>query len=208
MRRPEFIARLSARPTGLLGSVIARIMANETLAANDSALRLLDLQPADRVLEVGFAHGRTIERVAEAIPSGFVAGVEVSEQMVRMASRRNRRYIEAGRVQLRLWQDTRLPFDEATFDKVYCVHVIYFWPEPQGPLREIFRVLRSGGRLVLGFRSRSDQRARNFPSTVYTFYEADEIRSILVKCGYQVPVQDVASDGTRLLIAVRPSDPS
>src|SRR5262249_18274702 len=57
MRRPEFIARLSGCPTGVLGSLIARIMAKETLATNTYALRLLELQPTDHVLEVGFGHG-------------------------------------------------------------------------------------------------------------------------------------------------------
>src|SRR5215475_1908837 len=117
MRRPEFIARLSGCPTGILGSLIARIMAKETLAANEYALRLLCLKPTDHVLEVGFAHGRTIHRVADTVPEGFVAGVEVSKHMMRMASRHNRKYIAAGRVVLGLSDGKRLPFADASFDK-------------------------------------------------------------------------------------------
>ena len=41
MRRPEFIARQASCPTGLLGRLLARIMATETLAANDRTLELL-----------------------------------------------------------------------------------------------------------------------------------------------------------------------
>jgi len=100
MRRPEFIARQSQRPTGLMGRLIGRIMAAETARANEHALRLLCLAPTDHVLELGFGHGRTIHLAADKVPLGLVAGVDPSEEMVRMASRRNRHHIAAGRVAL------------------------------------------------------------------------------------------------------------
>jgi cyclopropane fatty-acyl-phospholipid synthase-like methyltransferase len=78
MRRPEFIARQSRCPTGLLGRLIGYIMSAETATANEEALTLLDLQPSDRLLEVGFGHGRTIERAATALATGFIAGIDLS----------------------------------------------------------------------------------------------------------------------------------
>ena len=59
MRRPEFIARQSGRPTGWLGRVIARIMAVETAAANEAALNFLHLRDADRALEMSLDYLRT-----------------------------------------------------------------------------------------------------------------------------------------------------
>jgi cyclopropane fatty-acyl-phospholipid synthase-like methyltransferase len=93
MRRPEFIAQQSRCPTGLLPRLIGYIMSVETATANEEALTLLDLQPSDRVLEVGFGHGRTIERVAPALAMGFIAGIDLSEEM---AERRCRRLIRHG----------------------------------------------------------------------------------------------------------------
>src|SRR5215471_2910601 len=98
MRRPEFIARQSSHPTGMLGWIIGNIMSHETAALNASVLGALELQPTDRVLEVGFGHGRTIERAAAIVTNGFVAGIDVSETMVRMAARRCRRFLERERV--------------------------------------------------------------------------------------------------------------
>jgi dienelactone hydrolase len=64
MRRPEFIAKQSRCPVGILGSVVAKVMAHETEADNRAALDLLEIRPDDHVLEIGFAHGRTIAAAA------------------------------------------------------------------------------------------------------------------------------------------------
>ena len=75
MRRPEFIARQSACPSGFFGHVLARVMAVETAPENDITLDLLELVPKDAVLEIGFGHGHTIARAAERANQGLVAGV-------------------------------------------------------------------------------------------------------------------------------------
>src|SRR5207247_11438172 len=87
MRRPEFIARQSRCPSGLLGRVIGHIMCVETAAANESVLKLLDLDAGDRVLEVGFGRGRTIEGAATMVGDGLVDGIAAAEVMVRLATR-------------------------------------------------------------------------------------------------------------------------
>ena len=101
MRRPEFIARQSRCPSGLLGRLIARIMESETAAADDQLLSLLDLRPDHQVLEIGFGHGRTLGRAAAVVTRGRIAGIDLSEDMLRMATRRLRPLIDAGRVELR-----------------------------------------------------------------------------------------------------------
>src|SRR5262249_21758924 len=135
MRRPEFIARQSRCPTGLLGRVIGHIMERETAAANDAALTLLELQAGDRVLEGGFGHGRTIARAAAAVDHGVVAGIDPSEEMARMATRRCRRLVDAGRVRLARADGMHLPYPDQCFDKAYTIHTIYFWADPERHLR-------------------------------------------------------------------------
>jgi tRNA G46 methylase TrmB len=68
LRHPEFKARQAGHPTGILGRLLARIMAMETVNVNRRVLDLLELEGGSRVLEVGFGHGRTLARVAELAP--------------------------------------------------------------------------------------------------------------------------------------------
>ena len=187
MRRPEFIARQSRHPSGVLGWIIGKIMAQETAALNVAVLDALDLQPTDHVLEVGFGHGRTIERAARVVTRGLVAGVDISETMTRMASRRCRPLIEQGRVQLEVGDSSRLPFPDQHFDKAYSVHTIYFWADPMTHLREIRRVLKFGGRLAIGLRPKgANSGAADFPDSVYTFYKTNAVRDLLIESGFEL----------------------
>lgn len=185
MRRPEFIARQSRCPKGVLGRFIANVMARETAAANAELLSLVELRPADHALEIGFGHGRTIEHAAGQVREGFVAGVDLSDDMVRMASKRLRPFIDAGRAELRRGDSANLPYQGSRFDKVYAIHTLCFWPNPAQHLSEARRVLKSGGRFVLGFTPGEDAQARaNFPATVYHFYDTEEVRRMFEEAGF------------------------
>jgi ubiquinone/menaquinone biosynthesis C-methylase UbiE len=167
-----------------MGRVIAEIMARETVKLNEQALRVLAPSPTDWVLEVGFGHGRTIERIASIITSGRVCGLDVSEAMLDMAVRRNGRGIAAGRVDLRMGDCASMPFDDASFDRALSVHTVYFWRDPNLCLREIRRVLRPGARLVLGFlRADSPGRTR-FPREVYAFYDESDVKTMLAAAAF------------------------
>jgi ubiquinone/menaquinone biosynthesis C-methylase UbiE len=184
MRRPLLIARQSAAPSGILGGVIARIMAYETATLNERALRLLFLRPSDRVLEVGFGHGRTVARLASSVTLGHVAGIDVSETMTRLAMRRNRRAMTVGRVDLRTGSCASLPFADGQFDKALSVHTLYFFTDPQACFREVSRVLRPGGRFVLGFMGRNARHSSRFPAEVYTFYDEEQIQRLLLAASF------------------------
>ncbi len=185
MRRPEFIARQARCPTGLIGRLLAWIMAAETAAVNEHALAVLACEPDHHVLEVGFGHGRTLARAAVLVPKGLVAGVDVSEQMVRMARARNRQCIKEGRAEVQRADSAQIPYPGGYFERVFAIHTLYFWPEPRLHLQEIYRVMKPGARFVLGFGPKEDERAvAKFPATIYRFYSSDEVRGLLDTCGF------------------------
>lgn len=172
-------------PTGLLGQIVARIMARETHAANLIALDALDLAADDRVLEVGFGHGRTLAAAARTVTKGHLAGVDPSDVMLGIARKRNAAAIRAGRMELKPGMSAHLPFADAAFTKALAVHTIYFWQRPERDLAEIHRVLAPGGRLVLGFRPSEDEAfARNFPPEIYHIRPLAEIEQLISAAGF------------------------
>jgi ubiquinone/menaquinone biosynthesis C-methylase UbiE len=186
MRKPLLIARQGRRPSGLLGQLVARIMAKETVAENDVALSLLEIEPNDAILEVGCGHGETLAKAAIAAPAGRLAGVDFSWVMHRHAMARHRRLVREGRLEFRFGNSDQLPFDEASFDKALAVHTIYFWSAPLKHLREIRRVLRPGGRLVLGFRPAEDPGFRAaYPAEVYHIRTEAEVAGLVREAGFE-----------------------
>lgn len=184
MRRPEFIARHGRCPSGWIGRLIATLMARETSQANQTALDLLQIAPDHAVLEVGFGHGRTLACAAKLAVSGRVAGVDISPAMVAMARDFNRDLVKQGLVELSLIDSPELPFDADSFDRVLSVHTLYFWANPVDHLKEIRRVMKANARIVMGFRPASDQARREFPSTLYTFYDVDEVSAMLASAEF------------------------
>jgi ubiquinone/menaquinone biosynthesis C-methylase UbiE len=136
-------------PQGFLGGVAGWLMALKNRERNAWAVGLLDLQRSDHVLEIGFGPGWAIQQMAARATTGFVAGVDPSEVMVRQASRRNAAALRAGRVELRQSFNAPLPYGDARFDKVLAVNSMQFWPDALAGLQEVRRVLKPGGRVVI-----------------------------------------------------------
>jgi SAM-dependent methyltransferase len=183
MAKPELIARQSRRPSGWLGEIVARVMAFETEPANRIALEGLAVRAGEAVLEIGCGHGRTLARLAGT--SGvYLAGIDPSEVMVRLARKRMRRWIDAGRAEVSLASSAKIPHPDGRFDAALAVHVVYFWNDPLADLREVHRVLRSGGRVLLGYRARDEEALAALPATVYALRAVDEIEGLLAEAGF------------------------
>jgi SAM-dependent methyltransferase len=138
-------------PRGAAGRVNAWEMAHRPSNRQRSrwAVSLLDVQPADRVLEIGFGPGVAVAALARA-GAGHVYGVDHSGVMVRQASRRNAAAIRAGRVTLiNASVDQLPPALDGPFDAILAVNSLGFWPAPAERLAELRRRLAPGGRIAI-----------------------------------------------------------
>jgi ubiquinone/menaquinone biosynthesis C-methylase UbiE len=200
MRRPAFIARQSRRPTGLVGRLLVRLMANETAAFNREVIAALGAVDAECVLEIGFGHGRTLAELGDALPGARLAGLDVSADAARVAAARCRRHGE--RVQLRVGDSAALPWPDASFDRAFAVHTLYFWPDPARDLAEVRRVLAPGGTFALGFRVRTPAAEASFPAPTYRFYGVDEVRALLGAAAFARVDVRASAHGPDLRVAV------
>ena len=105
-------------------------------------LALMDIEPADCILDVGCGTGWLVRRLAVLVPEGQVVGVDVSNEMIRRARLANAR---TPNVKLLCGGVDKIPAENDSFTKVLSVESAYYWPDPAQGLREIHRVLRPGG---------------------------------------------------------------
>jgi ubiquinone/menaquinone biosynthesis C-methylase UbiE len=115
----------------------------------DWGLSHVSIKPNDKILDVGCGGGRTINKLAALASAGKVYGIDYSEDSVAAARRANARWINVGRVEVRHGTVSELPFANNTFDLVTAVETHLFWPDLSQDFREIFRVLKPGGALLI-----------------------------------------------------------
>ncbi len=147
--KASLLAGQHGHPTGIIGRMLGERMVRQHIPETTWTISLLDIKPEDQILELGFGAGRAIELVATQAANGHVSGIDLSQEMVRAASRRNARAIKAGHVALCQGDLTTLPFADNQFDKVFSIQTFYFWSDPPRALAEIFRVLKPGAMLVV-----------------------------------------------------------
>jgi ubiquinone/menaquinone biosynthesis C-methylase UbiE len=110
---------------------------------HDAVLRTLGARPALRVLDLGCGTGQLAARIKQAHPASDVFGCDFSAGMLSRAAGRCRdvRWIQGNA--------GRLPFRDRTFDAVTSTEAFHWFPDQDAVLREVYRVLKPGGRLLL-----------------------------------------------------------
>jgi SAM-dependent methyltransferase len=112
--------------------------------------QILDARPGERILEVGPGTGYYTLDVAEWVkPDGQVDILDLQQEMLDHTMRRAG---ERGLANVSPTEAdaTAMPYENGAFDAAYLVTVLGEVPDQDAALRELARVLRPGGRLVVG----------------------------------------------------------
>jgi ubiquinone/menaquinone biosynthesis C-methylase UbiE len=138
-----------AHPSGWRGRMAGRFM----LWTNkqDDVVGVLDVQPGDEVLEVGYGPGGLIRLLAERTEAARIRGVDPSPEMRDQASRHNRKAVRAGRVCLDVGTAERTGLPDASVDRVVSVNNVAIWPDLEAGVEELHRVVRPGGTVVIAW---------------------------------------------------------
>ncbi len=181
----DVIGKQLQHPSGILGKTLFRWMTASTIAHARWTADLMDVQPDDDVLEVGFGNGANIELLAERAFKGHVAGAEVSKTAVEMASTKNARAIADGRVTLHQAAGGELPFDAAAFDKACTVATMYVIADPSAIFKEMHRALRPGGLAAVTFPVRENfMRFRPARTDGFHFHELADLEAAFRDAGF------------------------
>jgi SAM-dependent methyltransferase len=183
------LVRQCRKPAWWPGRLFLRSMNLSHAGLTNWGLTHASIQLLDTILDVGCGGGRTIDTMAKAASQGRVFGVDYSATSVGVARRVNAAAIDAGRVCVQQGSVSALPFAAATFDLVTAVETHYYWPDLLSDLREIRRVLKPDGRVVLIAEAYRGRRADWLYRPAMRLLRAeyltvDEHRAVLESAGY------------------------
>jgi trans-aconitate methyltransferase len=177
-------ARQYRKPSGLRGYKIAALMEERNIPAYEWLLPRLEVGPRDKVLEVGFGTGYGLSELARRFPEAHLCGVDFSRVMCRLAGRKNREHVRAGR--MRLDRGDILSYKgESDFDLVFCMNVVYFWKSLSEYCAALSRLLKRGGKLRIYMAS--PDRLTQIPhgrSAVFTKYTLQDVSAGLERYGF------------------------
>ncbi len=125
----------------------ATLLAERALMRMEGFLPLLErhgLPSSGSVLDLGCGHGIRAEKIAAQFPSLRVVGLDRSAELLEQA-----RVHERENLRFELGDLYSLPFADESFDFVYARLVFMHLSDPRQALREIFRCLKPGGRVLI-----------------------------------------------------------
>lgn len=173
------------KPTGFFGKFLARGMAWGHRSFYKNAAKALDLQPDDKILEIGFGSGFFIKKYASNVSR--IAGLDYSADMVELATSVNANLVKSGKVQFKQGDVSVIPWSDDEFSAVVGIENFFFWSEPEASLKEIFRVLAPEGRLVLEMAYNKDDgkdHTKDIKKHNMALYSGEEMKILLKKSGF------------------------
>ena len=194
------------KPDGFWGKLMIRSMNKGHSELTDWALCHIKTEPGDYVLDVGCGGGKTVGKLSNMVGNGKVYGIDYSDLCIKKAEKLNHKNVICGKVKLQKATVSALPFDSDKFDLVTAVETYYFWPDKLNDLREIWRVLKPGGKIMLVFEMLKDKNDPERWSKVeerlnIEAVSREDIDAMLERAGY-LNIRTYVKSGTTWLCAV------
>ena len=177
------------RPSGRLGRFLAAGMNYGHSSISKWGLGFIKITSDTDVLDIGCGGGKTVKRLAEFITDGKVIGIDYSPDAVVVARKKNRGLINEGRVKIFQEAVSSMRFSDDAFGLITAFESHYFWPDFRNDLKEVHRVMRQNGQLLIVgavYKNREyDRRNRRFVDAIgMTYLSIEEFKNILEGVGF------------------------
>lgn len=204
----EKFVKQCRNPSGLFGKFVARAMNVGHARMRNWALGHISIGSDAKILDIGCGGGGTVKALAKHTPKGNVCGIDFSADMVQLSMKVNNRLIKKGLVKIKLGAVSSLPFADNIFDLATAFETYYFWPNLIDDLKEIRRVLKPGGTLLIAnevykdakFEKRNTKWVNLIDMQLHT---PDEYKAFLTQAGYQIVEIDVIAEKNWITAVVK-----
>ena len=143
-RFSDYWASQCGNPRGIVGCLVTCAMNWTNKVMYDGIIENMRPSKGMKVLDIGFGNGY-LDALIYRKEQCTIYGIDISEDMVKLASEKNQKEIENGNMHYAVGDCCDLTFENQAFDIVVTMNTIYFWNDTIKGLQEIYRVLKDDG---------------------------------------------------------------
>jgi len=172
-------------PRGFAGRIQVIFMNRGHKSIYENVAKVLELQPEDDLLEVACGNGHFLKKYASHVRS--VAGLDLSELMVKMATKKNKDRVAAGTAEFVHGEASQLPWEDNWFSVATTMGSFTMFPKPLESLKEMYRVLRPGGRAVVSIEWNAEDgkdHSKDIEKYGMWLWTEDDVRTMLKEAGF------------------------
>ena len=137
----EYIGEQFGNPHGFIGKICCVIMNVINRAMYKKTVSLLDIEPDESVLDIGYGNGYLLELIYKKTKANLY-GIDISEDMKIQATKRNKKPLNDGKLFLGIGDCCNLKYTDDFFSAVTSINTVYFWTDTLKGLVEIHRILK------------------------------------------------------------------
>ncbi len=135
-------------PKGFLGRLMLIAMDKEHLPMATWGFEQFEMPQEADIIDLGCGGGYNMKRIMERCPKGKVFGFDISEESVKKAKAVNKAQL-GKRCRIMQGSVEKIPVDDQAFDLATAFETVFFWPAPAENFKEVFRIIKKGGRFVV-----------------------------------------------------------
>ncbi|MEA5001984.1 MAG: methyltransferase domain-containing protein [Christensenella sp.] len=137
------------RPQGMMGRQTIKRMNKSHAELTEWGFSKIDIRDTDTVLDVGCGGGKALKLLSKRALHGKLYGIDYSETSVDCACKENKSDVQSGKMMIVHGSVSDMPFESDFFDVITSVESYYFWPDLSKDLKEVLRVLKPDGMLLI-----------------------------------------------------------
>jgi len=198
-RFSEYIGSQFGKPRGFIGMICCLLMNTINRRMYSSISSCINKNENATVLDIGYGNGYLINKIYKKT-NATIYGIDISDDMKKLASRRNSEAVDIGKVKLSIGDCCNLKYEDKIFDAVTSVNTIYFWSDTEKGLSEICRTLKDGGVFYNAVYSKQWLKKTSYTQKGFKLFEKEDYIKLGKKSGFsKISIKEI-SQGKSYLI--------
>ncbi|MCQ2960115.1 MAG: class I SAM-dependent methyltransferase [Bacteroidales bacterium] len=190
----EYIGSQFGNPRGIIGWICCKLMNSINRKMYKKTVSLLQLSENEKLLDVGYGNGLLLQLIFRNF-NCKLWGIDISEDMRKLALKRNKCAVKAGKINLSVGDCCKLEFLDNTFNAITSVNTVYFWTDTQKGLSEIYRCLVPGGCFINVVYTKEWLDKLKYTEKGFKKFEPEELYSLGKQTGFsQVEVIEITKN--------------